>query len=153
MPRCGGHAPPVRTQMTSLALLLIGTLTVTSYRSVPSQTDDSPFLTSTGEHVHNAGVAVSVDLLCPLSYGKTKKHSAARCQYKDTRLHYGDWVYVKQAGLKVVFDVMHPRHRRSIDVWVKTYQDEKTWGVRKLNVYQVETEIPSLVEQRRVGHH
>lgn len=43
--------------------LLLGQMTITSYRSIPKQTDSSPHYTSIGEHVHPHGCAVSQDLL------------------------------------------------------------------------------------------
>ncbi len=96
---------------------------VTTYRSVPAQTDATPFYTSTGEHVCKDGVAVSQDLLLS---GKIK---------------YGDWVYIEGVGLKKVNDTMHPRMKRHFDVWVATYQEEKEfdqqYGHKKLRVWLV----------------
>lgn len=109
----------------TLAILVIGQLQVTSYRSVPSQTDDSPFITSIGERVNEHGVAVSQDLL--------KKNGGP--------LNYGDMVYIENLGWKVVNDCMHPRYRNRIDVWVKDYKSEKAFDERfkrtKLLVYVV----------------
>ncbi len=108
---------------STLTLVLISQLVVTSYRSVPAQTDSSPFYTSTGEHVCKDGIAVSQDLLLS---GKVK---------------YGDWVYVESIGLKKVNDTMNPRHKRHVDIWVGTYREEKEfdqqYGHRKLKVWLV----------------
>lgn len=123
-----------------LTLLLIGTLQVTSYRSVKNQTDSTPFTTSTGERVHPYGVAVSEDLLCPHAYGKHKVHKKVDCPYYN-RIHYGDWLYVEGYGLKVVNDVMNPRHKQSIDLWVRTLAQEKAVGVKRLEVYVVSSEV------------
>ena len=130
---------------TVLVSVLIGQLTVTSYRSVPQQTDDSPQYTSIGEHVHPRGVAVSPDLLCPAAKrfaGKKRSGPFTLCQRErgcpnPKALHYGDGLYVDHYGFKVVNDVMNARHRRRIDIWVPTYEAEKQVGTRNLKVWLV----------------
>ncbi len=97
-----------------LIALLIAQATVTSYRSVPAQTDSSPFYTSTGEHVHPHGVAVSQDLLS--RWGGP--------------LNYGDTVYIEGVGLKVVNDCTNERLRQHLDVWVGTHDEEKDFDRR-----------------------
>ncbi len=92
-----------------LVSLLLGNLTLTSYRSVPSQTDDTPFVTSIGERVCKDGVAVSQDLLL------------------SGRVKYGDWLYIDGVGLKRVNDTMAPRWKNHVDVWVSSYEKEKTF--------------------------
>lgn len=108
-----------------LTLVLIGNLTPTAYRSVPEQTDSSPFITATGERVHNRGVAVSRDLL--------KRWGG--------KLEYGDLLYIEGVGYKFVFDTMHERHKNRFDVWVPTLQAEKEFDRKfrgkKLKVYLV----------------
>lgn len=121
-----------------LTLLLVGTLQVTSYRSVPAQTDSSPYYTATGEHVHAQGIAVSRDLLCPDAYGLHRMHRRNHCAHKD-KLHYGDWLYVDGYGLKVVNDCMNERHRESVDMWVKDKPTEHAVGIRHLKIYRVIT--------------
>lgn len=98
-----------------LATVLIGQMTITSYRSVPSQTDSSPYYTSIGERVSPHGVAVSRDLL--------KRWGGP--------LDYGDLIYVEGIGFKVVNDCMAARHKNSVDIWVESYPEEKAIGVRK----------------------
>lgn len=102
-----------------VALTMLGNYTVTSYRSVPEQTDSSPFITSIGEKVNKSGVAVSQDLL------------------KSGKLHYGDIIYIQGVGLKVVNDTMHPRIKNHIDVWVRTYREEKKFGTKQCYVFVV----------------
>jgi len=92
-----------------LTSLLLGNFIVTAYRSVPEQTDSSPFYTSIGEHVHPYGVAVSRNLL--------KRWGGP--------LNYGDFIYIEGIGFKVVNDNMNARHTNRVDVWVETYQAEK----------------------------
>ena len=104
-----------------LSALLIGNMTITSYRSIPSQTDSSPWITSIGERVHPHGVAVSRDLLA--------KNGGP--------LNYGDLVYIEGFGFKVVNDCMHKRHKQSVDMWVATYKEEKAISVRQGRVWRV----------------
>jgi 3D (Asp-Asp-Asp) domain-containing protein len=87
--------------------LVLGQLMLTAYRSVPQQTDDSPFITSIGHHTHPYGIAVSQDLLAT---GKVK---------------YGDYLCVERLGCYVVNDTMNQRHTNSADIWVATYEQEK----------------------------
>lgn len=115
----------------------IGIVVPTAYRSVPEQTDSSPFNTSTGERVRSGGVAVSRDLLCGACRKLRKR--CARPDYPK-RIHYEDWLYVNELGFLRVNDVMgaYTRQRvrgriariplvRRIDVWVPTLADEKAF--------------------------
>lgn len=111
-----------------LAAVLIGNLQVTSYRSVPSQTDDSPNYTSIGEHVHAHGVAVSRDLL--------KRWGGP--------LNYGDLVYIEGYGFKIVNDCMGEKNKQAVDIWVATHAEEKKVGVRHGKVWLI---IPTLSEE------
>lgn len=112
-----------------LTALLIGNLSITAYRSVPSQTDDSPYVTSIGERVHPHGVAVSRDLL--------KRWGGP--------LNYGDVLYIEDIGFKVVNDCMAERHKQHIDIWVSTLEKEKAFHkkfkARKVKVWLVKGEI------------
>lgn len=98
-----------------LIAVLIANVTLTSYRSVPEQTDDSPFFTSIGERVSPRGCAVSRDLL--------KRWGGP--------LSYGDLIYIDGVGFRFVNDCMAARHKQAVDVWVATLKDEKAVGVRK----------------------
>lgn len=131
--------------MNSLVLLsilagqLLGSMRITAYRSVTWQTDDSPFITSTGEHVCNDGVAASRDLL---SSGALK---------------YGDWVYVEGTGLRRVNDSLADsecvrwKHdkcverkpiRNQLDLWVPSVDAEskvwKKYGNKPVKVWKVQ---------------
>lgn len=100
--------------MDPLTFVVLSTVTLTSYRSVPNQTDSSPFITSIGHHVHAYGAAVSQDLLA----------SGEIC--------YGDVVLIPGHGLRVINDTMNKRHKRWIDLWVATYAEEKSVGMRRI---------------------
>lgn len=120
--------------------LWLGSFTVTSYRSVPNQTDSSPFITSIGENTNEHGVAVSQDLL------------------KRGLIRYGDLVYIENIGFKHVNDCMGETQcvqwqdkkcakrvpiKNQFDVWVKTKQHEidfdKHYRNKKLKVWLVYT--------------
>lgn len=130
-----------------LIAVLVGNLTVTSYRSIPQQTDSTPFHTSTGAHVEPGGAAISRDLLC----GACRKLHK-RCAHPEyqKKIHYGDWLYVEGYGFRFVNDCMSntsnirvkdKRYKRiiynQIDIWVNSYKEEKTVGIKKLNVYRI----------------
>lgn len=134
-----------------LAAILIGELTVTSYRPVREQTDSTPYHTSTGERVAPGGVAVSRDLLC----GACRKLHH-RCKHPEyaPKIHYGDVLYVKDYGFRYVNDVMgiysskkinNKIKRRiitkQIDIWVKTYGEEKNVNVKHLEVWKIKEEF------------
>jgi 3D (Asp-Asp-Asp) domain-containing protein len=105
------------------AILLCSPCQITSYRSVPAQTDETPFITADGGRVHKYGAAVSRDLLW----------------YNGGPLRYGDIIYVEYYGFKVVNDTMNKRYRNAVDLWVKTYKEEKAVGVRKGRIWKIKT--------------
>jgi 3D (Asp-Asp-Asp) domain-containing protein len=104
-----------------LAAILLGNLQITSYRSVPSQTDKSPWITSIGARVHPHGCAVSRDLL--KANGGT--------------LNYGDWIYIEGYGLKVVNDCMGVKSKQAIDIWVATKAEEHRINVKHRLVWAI----------------
>lgn len=101
--------------------ILLGILTVTSYRPVPEQTKPEcrgrfHCTTSIDDGITKFGVAVSQDLI------------------KSGRVHYGDVLYIEGYGFRVVNDCMGPRHRNAIDLMVLTREEEKAVGVRHQRV-------------------
>src|SRR6185295_18965861 len=110
--------------------LLLGNLTVTSYRSVPNQTDSSPYFTSTGERVHKGGAAISRDLL--------KRWGGP--------VDYGDYVLIEGFGIyKINYcmgqtkwdKVNHKRIpiKKPIDIWVSSLEEERRINISKRKVY------------------
>jgi len=104
-----------------IGALLLGNLTVTSYQSLESQTDSTPFITSTGEHVSRHGVALSRDLL----------------RRWNGPVSYGDLIFIEGYGFKIVTDCMHQRKTMQVDIWVSTHAEEKAIGVRKGKVWLI----------------
>ena len=103
--------------MELLTLVALGALQVTSYRSVPAQTDASPHHTSINWQTNPAVVAISQDML------------------KSGEVSYGDVLYVPGYGARIVSDVMNERHKRAIDLWVATEREEAAVGTRRITVY------------------
>jgi 3D (Asp-Asp-Asp) domain-containing protein len=91
-------------------------MTVTSYRAVKAQTDDTPNYTSINHHVHAYGCAVSPDLL------------------KSGEVCYGDAVIIPDLGIRIVNDTTNPRLKRTIDIFVNTKTQEKRVGIRHVKV-------------------
>ncbi len=117
-----------------IKLILLGTLSLTSYRPIPNQTDASPTWTSIGDRTTKFGCAVSQDLL------------------KSGRVHYGDILYIEGYGMKVVNDTMHPRHTNSVDMLVFTHNEEKAVGTRKARIWIVPASalmVPGLIESAK----
>ena len=101
-------------------------VTLTSYRSVPNQTDSTPYITSIGHRVSEEGMAVSQDLI------------------RNKKVCYGDVVLI-DSGIgyesRVVNDTMNKRHKNWVDIWVKTYEEEALIGLRKgQTVYVIQSE-------------
>ena len=129
-----------------LTAIFCGQMVVTSYLSINSQTDDSPFFTSIGEHVGTHVIAVSDDLLCPRAKIRLKTGGFVLCKRgllcpDKTKLHYYDWVYVEKIGFKQVLDVMNSRFTNRMDVWVQTKENErsfdKNYGGKKLKIWLI----------------
>ncbi len=119
-----------------LGILLNSNMTITAYRSIPSQTDSSPNYTSIGDRTHKGGVAVSRDLLT---------------RWKGP-LNYGDYVYIENLGIYQVNDVMNDTtydkisHKRfklcqHIDIWVPSYDEEKKIGTQRHRVYVIKRRL------------
>lgn len=141
--------------------VLVGRLTVTSYRAVPEQTDDTPYYTSTNEHVRAGGCAISRDLLCPAC---RKLHRRCKRPENATKLHYGDWLYVGGYGYRQINDAMGAREhycvktnhgrkrlfktiRRSLDIFVWTWKQEHSVNVKHLNVFKIKEVTPCMSTQ------
>lgn len=148
---------------TILTIVFLGELILTSYRSVPSQTDSTPFNTSTGEWVSTSGAAISQDKLCPAC-----RRLHRRCQHPEVTkwVHYGDCLYIEGIGFRVINDCMgrfkhyKVRTKRGIktlfikqnnwlDIWVPSFKEEhrfhKQNGFAKHRVWivRIQKEIPN----------
>ncbi len=109
-------------------------LRATGYNSLSSQTDSTPFITSTGAHTRFGIVAVSRDLLGDdIPYGSL-------IRLKDMGSYYtgrgaGAFQHLLDSqGLFIVEDTMHARKTQQVDVWFPDYSTAISWGVRKIEV-------------------
>jgi len=135
-------------ELIMIASLLCAPCQVTSYRSVPEQTDSTPLITSTGSHVHKDGVAVSRDLL--------KRWGGP--------VGYGDMLYIDGYGIKIVNDCMGESRcvkwqnkkclkrkliRNHVDIWVETYEEEKKIGWRQSNTWLISVKSTKEFDTKR----
>lgn len=109
----------------NLIIVLLGTMTITSYQPVPGQTkpeckDRFHCTTSIDDGITQFGAAVSQDLL------------------RSGTIHYGDALMIEGFGsMRVVNDTMNKRHKRSIDLMVFSYSEEKKVGVQHRKVWVI----------------
>lgn len=98
-------------------------ITMTAYSSTPDQTDPTPFITASGQRVHDGIIAVSRDLeLRGLSFGTkliVTDILGPGCGPKANEL-IGKVLEVQ--------DRMHRRKSKQIDVWAPTKQDALNIG-------------------------
>lgn len=104
--------------------VLLGALTVTSYRATPNQTkpecrDNQNCQTSIGENVSELGFAASQDLL------------------KSGVIKYGDYIWITGIGGRTCNDSMGVRARKAIDIFVYTLDEERKIGIRHVDVYLI----------------
>ncbi len=85
---------------------------VTAYSSTPDQTDDTPFITASGTHVHKGTVACNF-----LPFG-------TRLQFPEL---FGTQIFI-------VEDRMAPKNSHKIDIWFPTRQEAKQFGVKRTKV-------------------
>lgn len=87
-----------------------GEVAVTAFSSTPDQTDDTPFIMASGEHVYDGAIAANF-----LPFG-------AKVKFPDL---YGNKVFT-------VEDRMNKRHSKRMDIWMETREEAKKFGIRKL---------------------
>ncbi len=108
-------------------------LRATGYNSHESQTDASPFITSTGARTAFGIVAVSRDLLGgELPYGSLVRIRDLGNYH--TGRGAGAFQQLLGDHLFIVEDTMHARKTNQIDVWFESYSQAVNWGVRKVEV-------------------
>lgn len=83
-------------------------LFISAYSSTPDQTDDSPFITASNSHVRDGIVAAN------FAYFGTKMRFPTL---------YGDKIFV-------VEDRMNARYPYRIDIWMRTREEAKQFGVK-----------------------
>ena len=106
----------------------------TAYNSEVNQTDDTPFITASGERVQDGTLALSRDMI------RAENDMMRRMGYNPTAaISYGDTVDLIYVKRMVVHDTMNKRYTNRADIWMDSINDARTWGVR--DVYIVATEV------------
>lgn len=98
----------------------------TAYIADPAQTDDTPTICAWGDKVRPRTIAVSRDL-------------------ERIGLTRGKVVFVEGLGRFIVWDRMHERKRRQIDIFMEDHKEARQFGVQRLTILWHEplTEQPS----------
>ena len=112
--------------MGNLFIVLLGTMTITSYQPIPAQTkpeclDRYHCTTSIDDGITQYGAAISQDML------------------KSGQVHYGDILMIEGLGLRVVNDTMAKRMKRDVDLMVFSYAEEHKIGVQHRRVWLIHT--------------
>ncbi len=110
-------------------------LQATAYTSSVRETDATPFVTATGMRTRLGVLAVSPDLLKVLPYGTKVRLKDLGSVYGRGR---GQFDALFQGRVFVVADVMHPRMREKVDVWLPDRATALRFGRRLLQVEVVE---------------
>lgn len=109
----------------NLLIVLLGTMTITSYQPVPGQTkpeckDRFHCTTSIDDGITQFGAAVSQDML------------------RSGTIHYGDALMIEGFGtMRIVNDTMNKRHKRHVDLLVFSYAEEKKVGTQHRRVWVI----------------
>ncbi len=85
---------------------------MTAYSSTPDQTDDTPFITASNTHVRDGIVATNA-----LKFGTKIKIPAI----------FGDKIFV-------VEDRMNRRYTDRVDIWFKTREEARQFGLRRAEI-------------------
>ena len=136
------------------------TVIATGYNSLPSQTDSTPHITSTGKRTSFGIIAASRDLLgSVLPYGSLVRLNdlgslstgAGADDYQDI---------LETQNFFIVEDTMHARKRQQVDIWFAQYDAAVNWGIRRVEVELVRygregpllTDAPSLFDSLPVSN-
>ncbi|MFA5515530.1 MAG: hypothetical protein WDA20_04520 [Desulfuromonadales bacterium] len=94
-------------------------ITMTAYSSTVAQCDDTPHITASMQPVRHGIIAVSDDLV------------------KEFGLQFGQRVLIPGHGIFEVQDRMHPRWRRTVDIWVADRKAALLFGRQKGTMFWV----------------
>ena len=107
---------PITSPKTPIRIAKTMNVIVTAYSSTPDQTDDTPFITASGNWVRDGIVATNL-----LPMGTKIKIPEV----------YGDRIFV-------VDDRMHPRKSVHVDIWFPSYTEAKNFGVKRTHIEVLE---------------
>jgi 3D (Asp-Asp-Asp) domain-containing protein len=108
----------------NLLIVLLGTMTITSYQPIPAQTKAEcvnryQCTTSIDDGITQYGAAISQDML------------------KSGQVRYGDVLSIEGLGLRVVNDTMNKRHKKHVDLLVFSYAEEHKVGIQHRRVWVI----------------
>ena len=119
-------------------------VTMTAYSSTRSQTDSTPFITSTNQRVRPGIVAASRDLLnSNLPYGSKLRVVAI----KDTK-PCGGW---DPEMILEVQDTMHPRKSNQVDLWLPSTAKARKWGRCRVTLELLDSAEEPFVQTPSIG--
>ena len=119
-----GENPGIGVPMTATSTSSHLQMRVTAYASVPDETDDTPFITADGSHVHDGVAASNI-----LPFG-TKIQIPAL---------FGDKIFT-------IEDRMSKRIKNTIDIWMPSVRQAIVFGAAHADIVVLtpETSIPTL---------
>lgn len=95
-------------------------VTVTAYSPTEQECDEDPYITAYQKQVKEGTIAISRDLEEELGWG------------------IGDKVYLAGLGVFEVWDRMHPRWKKKVDIFFHDTEKAVSFGVRQAKVLKVE---------------
>jgi 3D (Asp-Asp-Asp) domain-containing protein len=99
-----------------------GTVSVSTYNSIPNQTDSTPFITATGTRTRYGVVAVSRDILSKVGYGakvRIVQWTGGRgCNHRT----------IPQGTIYAVEDTMAKSQWRRMDIWLPSRTQAINFG-------------------------
>lgn len=99
-------SPPAHAEQQQYKIV---TADVTAYSSVPAQTDDTPFITASGSHVHPGTLACPPELV----FG--------------TKVEIAGETYICE-------DRMNTKFSERYDIWMASNDDAIEWGIKNMDV-------------------
>jgi len=113
--------------LQAVSSVRISRIIATAYNSHPWQTDDTPFITSSGSTVADGTLALSRDLI------QAENALMHRMGFNPSGMYaYGDTVFVIYVKPMVVNDTMNRRYTNRADIWLDKQSVALKWGKRNV---------------------
>lgn len=117
----------IENDINTVSKVNISRIVATAYNSFTWQTNDEPFVTSSGERVQDGTLALSRDLI------QAETGLMHRMGFNPTGTYtYGDTVFVVYVKPMVVHDTMNKRYNSRADIWLEDYNTAREWGRRQV---------------------
>ncbi len=119
----------VESDLDAVSQVQISRLVATAYNSHPWQTDNTPFVTSSGSRVGDGTLALSRDLI------RAENALMHRMGFNPSGMYvYGDTVFVIYVKPMVVHDTMNRRFTNRADIWLDQLSIARKWGKREVYI-------------------